>query len=32
MDDLYEGLYRIIENIIDSNDLKMNTGSPVDVF
>ncbi len=32
IDDLYKGLYRIIENIIDSNDLKMKTGSPVDVF
>ena len=32
MDDLYKGLYRIIENIIDSNDLKMKSGSPVDVF
>ena len=32
MDDLYKGLDRIIENIIDSNDLKMKPGSPTDVF
>jgi len=32
MDLLYKGLYNIIENIIDSNDLKMKPGSPVDVF
>ncbi len=32
MDDLYKGLNRIIENIIDSNDLKMKPGSPIDVF
>ena len=32
MDDLYKGLNRIVENIIDSNDLKMKTGSPGDVF
>jgi hypothetical protein len=32
MDILYKGLYNIIDNIIDSNNLKMKTGSPVDVF
>ena len=32
MDRLYKGLYNIIENIIDSNELKMKPGSPVDVF
>ena len=32
MDALYKGLYNIIENVIDSNDLKMKTGSPTDVF
>ena len=32
MDTLYNGLYNIIENIIDSNDLKMKPGSPTDVF
>ena len=32
MDILYKGLYNIIDNIIDSNNLKMKIGSPVDVF
>ena len=32
MDRLYKGLYNVIENIIDSNELKMKPGSPVDVF
>ncbi len=32
MDRLYKGLYNIIENIIDDNQLKMKSGSPVDVF
>ncbi len=32
MDDLYKGLKNIIEYIIDSNDLKMKPGSPVDGF
>ena len=32
MDNLYKGLYNIVQNIIDSNDLKMKPGSPTDVF
>ena len=32
MDRLYKGLYNVIENIIDSNELNMKPGSPVDVF
>jgi hypothetical protein len=32
MDILYQGLYNIIEYIIDDYDLKMKPGSPVDVF
>jgi hypothetical protein len=32
MDILYKGLYRIINNVIDFNDIKMKPGSPTDVF
>jgi hypothetical protein len=32
MDILYKGLYRIIKNVIDFNDIKMKPGSPTDVF
>ena len=32
MDALYKGLYNIIEDVIDSNNLNMKPGSPVDVF
>ena len=32
MDILHKGLYSIMNNIIDFNDIKMKPGSPTDVF
>ena len=32
MDILYKGLYRLINNIISYNKIKMKKGSPTDVF